>query len=102
MFGKETGGSRQGLLFNVWDYLTVFWETEGKYSSHRGDSRRYHDQDLSSEPRRYAADYYFKLCFLIVVASILTDRPTLWSRYSLSYEAKTSSPYQEISRNLLN
>jgi len=40
MFGKETGGSRQGLLLNVWDYPTFFWETEGKYSSPRDDGRR--------------------------------------------------------------
>jgi hypothetical protein len=38
MFGKETGGSRQGLVFSIWDYPTIVWETERKYSNPRRDS----------------------------------------------------------------
>ena len=38
MSGKETGGSRQCLVSNVWDYPTVFWGTEGEIHSPWGDS----------------------------------------------------------------
>ena len=78
MSGRERGRSRQGLVSNVWDYRTVFWETEGKYCSPRGNSWVQLGQDLSSEPTKYAADCYFKLCLRIVVAAILTHRPIRW------------------------